>query len=108
MFRTVMALVLMAFVGLVVGVNAQEKKETTLTGDICCAKCELKESKTCYTVIRVKEKGKDVVYWFDEKAQKEYHKEICQTPKEGTVTGVVTEKDGKKWVKVSKVEFKKS
>ena len=39
-------------------------------------------------------------------ASKKNHKEICTTPKEGSVTGVKGEMDGKKTIKVTKVEFK--
>lgn len=96
-------------VGLVVGVvgvaNAADK-EVKLTGTVCCAKCELKMSENCHTVIKVKEKGKDVIYWFDTAGSKKYHKEICTETKEGTVTGTV-KKDGDKMViTVKDVEFK--
>ena len=44
--------------------------EVTLKGNITCPKCELKleGQKTCATVVVVKEGGKDVIYYFDEKA----------------------------------------
>ena len=80
--------------------------EKTLTGTITCGKCDLGVDKKCATVIKVNEDGKDVVYYFDAKGDKAHHGKICKTPKEGTVTGTVSEKDGKKWVTVSKVEWK--
>src|SRR3954471_17301475 len=85
----------------VLAVQAEEKgkaagKERTLKGTILCGKCELNETPKCATAIKVKEKGKDVVYYLDEKSGKKHHSEICKTPKEGTVTGRVSEKDGKK------------
>ena len=86
--------------------TAEEKKETTITGTITCAKCDLKLQDSCNTVVKVKKDGKDVLYYFDA-ASKKYHKDTCQEAKEGTVTGTVTEKDGKNWVKVSKVEYAK-
>jgi hypothetical protein len=90
---------------LVVGVRAEDK-EKTLKGTITCAKCDLKESDKCHTVIKVKgDDDKEVVYWFDEAGSKKNHKAICTEAKKGSVTGTVSEKDGKKWVKVSKVEF---
>jgi hypothetical protein len=87
----------------------KEKKQVELKGQICCAKCELKVEgqKTCHTVIKVKEGEKEVVYWLDPESSKKNHKEICTQCKEGTVKGTVEEKDGKKWVKATKVEFKK-
>jgi Family of unknown function (DUF6370) len=90
---------------LVTGLSADDK-EKTLKGTITCAKCDLKESAKCATVIKVKEDGKDVVYYLDEKAGKKHHSKICQTPMEGEVTGKISEKDGKKIVTATKVEFK--
>jgi hypothetical protein len=90
--------------GFLVLARADEGKEETLKGTITCAKCDLKLIKgKCHTVVKVK----DTVYWFDPDGSKKYHKPICTEPKEGTVTGTVSEKDGKKWVKVSKVDFDK-
>jgi len=108
-----MTLGLMALFAVIVAVQADDKdKEKTLKGTITCAKCDLKvEGLTkCATVIKVakdkKDKdSKDTVYYFDSKSHKEYHPDICKTPKKGTVTGVVSEKDGKHTIKVSKVEF---
>ena len=91
-------------------VDAQEKgkdkgKEVVLKGKITCAKCELELTKRCASVIVVKESGKDVVYFFDEKTNKQYHSEICSDSKPGEVTGVISEKEGKKIVTVSKLKF---
>lgn len=90
--------------GVFVMVQAEEKegKEKTLKGTITCAKCDLKLATKCNTVIKVK---KDV-YWFDKDSNKKYHKDTCMEAKEGTVKGTVTEKDGKKWIKVSEVKYK--
>jgi hypothetical protein len=86
-------------------------KEVTLKGKIMCAKCELKlkDVKKCQTVIQVKEGDKEVVYFFKDKGNKEeYHEAVCGGGvKEGTVTGTVTEKDGKKWITPKKVEYAK-
>ena len=83
-----------------------DKKEVTLKGTITCAKCDLGLETKCYTVIKVKEGDKDIVYYFDSKSDKTNHAKICKTPTEGTVTGTVSNKDGKNWVTVSKVEWK--
>jgi hypothetical protein len=88
-------------------VMAADDKEVTLKGTITCAKCDLKvEGQTsCATVIKVKEGGKDVVYYFDKASHGKNHKSICQTPKEGSVTGKVSEKDGKKTIAATDVKF---
>jgi hypothetical protein len=84
-------------------------KEVTLKGTLMCARCELGEGAKCQTVIKVKEGAKDVVYYFLDKGNKEdYHEEVCGGGvKEGTVTGTVTTKDGKKWITPKKVHFAK-
>jgi hypothetical protein len=96
--------VLAAALFVVANVRADDK-EVTLKGTITCAKCDLKEADKCHTVIKVSEDGKDVVYYFDDAGSKKYHKKICQEAKKGEVTGTVSEKDGKKVVKVEKVKY---
>ncbi|HEY3788972.1 MAG TPA: DUF6370 family protein [Urbifossiella sp.] len=85
-------------------------KEVKLTGTLVCGSCKLKEAKKCTNVLQVKEKDKLVNYWLSDKGNDEtYHESICGGGelKDVTVTGVVSEKDGKKMVKVSKFEVKK-
>jgi hypothetical protein len=112
--KTAGKLVLGLALGLLVAlaVRADDKgkadaKEKTLKGTILCGKCALNETPKCHTAIKVKEGDKDVVYYFDPEGSKKYHQPICRENKEGTVTGKVSEKDGKMMVKVSKVEFAK-
>jgi hypothetical protein len=102
--RAALSVVLGLAVMLVVAARVSaEDKEVTLKGTILCAKCELKETEKCTNAIRVKEDGKEVVYYFDDKGNKEsYHKKICQKTAEGSVTGTVSEKDGKKYIKPAK------
>jgi hypothetical protein len=107
---------LFAILALVVSVQAEDKdkdkekeKEKTLKGTILCGKCELKKTKECANAIRVKEDGKEVIYYFEDKGRREsYHRTICQNPKEGSVKGTISEKDGKKYIKPAKdgVRFK--
>jgi len=101
---------LVAIFALVIAIQAADKEET-LKGTVTCAKCDLKiEKKSCATVIVVAKDKKDkeskeTVYYFDTDSHKKYHKPICMEPKKGMVTGIVSEKDGKKTIKVSKVEY---
>lgn len=108
--RAALTLVLCLFVActFVVAAEKAEKadKEVTVKGNITCAKCELKKEDKCTTVIVAKEAGKDVVYYLDEKSGKANHAKICKEGKEGSVTGTVADKDGKKTITASKVEFK--
>jgi hypothetical protein len=99
------ALLGLAFVfALVAFVQAQEA-EKTLKGTITCAKCDLKKEDKCTTVIVVKEDGKDVIYYFDDKAGKAKHKDICKEGKKGTVTGTVEKKGDKNIVTVKEAKF---
>jgi hypothetical protein len=108
------ALVALCLVAVGARADKEDKKadkEVTLKGKIMCAKCELKEEGVtkCQTVIVVKEDAKDVTYYFKDKGSKEdYHEDVCGGGrKEGTVKGTVTEKDGKKWITPTKVEYAK-
>jgi hypothetical protein len=112
--RVASFVVLALALGLVANLRAADKeekgKEVKLKGTITCAKCDLGKSDSCAVVVVVKEDGKDVIYWFDEKGHAANHTKganVCKKAKEGTVTGTVSEKDGKKIVTVKKVELAK-
>ena len=100
---------LVAVLVMVAGLLAEERgekgREVTLRGTITCAKCDLKETDKCATVIDVKEGGQKGVYYFDSKSHKEYHQDICKTPREGTVRGTISDQGGKKTIHVSKVDY---
>jgi hypothetical protein len=102
-FKTLFVLTLV--LGCVAVALAQDK-EVILKGKVTCAKCDLKQTDKCATVIVVKEDGKDVVYYLDDKSHKDNHRTICTDPKDGSVTGKVSEKDGKKIITATKVEIK--
>jgi uncharacterized protein DUF6370 len=82
--------------------QADDNKEVTLKGKMVCGKCTLKVCQKCTNVLQVEEDGKTVNYFIEDKGGKEsYHKAVC--PKESSqkaeITGTVTTKDGKKWIK---------
>lgn len=88
------------------------EKETTFAGTLVCAKCGLKEPgvKKCTNALQVKNGEMTITYFLDDEGSKStYHEGLCGGgTKEGAkVTGVVSEKDGKRWIKASKVEEKK-
>ena len=103
-----MGLALGAYCLLVTGVRAVDK-EVTLKGEILCALCELKEGSQCQTLIKVKKGGKEVLYFFKDKGKAEKWHEAVHGGgrKAGTVTGTVSEKDGRKWITPTKVEYDK-
>lgn len=81
------------------------KKEVTLKGTAVCAKCSLHQTDHCQAALKVTEDGKEVVYYVKGTEGKELHKEVCKKDKENvSITGVVSEKDGQKWITPSKVE----
>src|SRR6516164_778132 len=94
---------------LALNLPAGEKKEVALKGQVMCASCELKEGKKCQTVVRVKEGDKELTYYFKDRGAKEsYHECVCGGGRQdATVTGVITENDGKKWITPTKVEYAK-
>jgi hypothetical protein len=90
--------------------SAEDKKEVKLTGTLVCSKCSLKATTKCGNALQVKEGDKLVNYFLDDKGHDEsYHESVCGGDKleNVTVIGTVTEKDGKKWIKPTKVETKK-
>jgi hypothetical protein len=89
--------------------KAKEKKEVTLKGDLCCAKCELKTADKCTNVIEYERKNKKtgetkkvVLVIDDEGAKAPYHSKLCTGRVKGSVTGTVGKKDDKPSIKPAK------
>lgn len=105
------ALAFAGVIGVTTALSAHDEHGTpvSLNGTIICAKCGLKESKTCQTVIQVKGKTATITYYFaDRGAKEQYHEPVCGGEKfPGTVTGVVADKNGKKYIAPTKVEYAK-
>ena len=85
-------------------------KEVTITGNMVCGKCTLHETKSCQNVVQVEKDGKTVNYYLKENdVSKAAHEAICGGSSEKvTVTGTVTEKDGKEMMTPTKIEVVKS
>jgi hypothetical protein len=102
-FATLLAVCMVAAVALVAQAQDKDsKKPVTLKGDLGCAKCVFKVEgcKVCTNAIKVKEGDKEVIYIIDDGGRKaKYHGKICTSKKAGSVKGVVTTKDGKKFIK---------
>jgi hypothetical protein len=47
----------------------------------------------------------ETLVWFDNASHKKYHGDICNDPKEATVTGAVTRAGGKLLVTVKSVKY---
>jgi len=87
--------------------SAEAQETVTLTGEIGCAHCAFHVTSECADAIRVKENGKGVVYLFAADPARKHDMAMCDGVRDGKVTGIVSEKDGKKTIKVSKIEFGK-
>ena len=85
---------------------ARAAEETTVKGTLKCAKCSMHEADKCQAVLVVKDGDKSTNYYLQDNATgKAAHKSICKADKENvSVTGTVTEKDGKKVIASTKVE----
>ena len=84
--------------------------EVTLKGTFTCAKCDLSETKKCQNVLIVKDGDKTTNYYLvQNKLSKDNHEHVCKKSIDGvTVTGTVSEVDGKKQLLASKIELPKS
>lgn len=103
--KKIVSMIAAVAVASVMSVSAKEGEAKTLKGEGLCAKCELKETSKCQNAIRVEEKGKKVVYYFaDNEVSKNFHKKVCGGPAKVVAHGKITEKEGKKWIEVDKVE----
>ena len=80
--------------------------DVKITGEAVCAKCELQEVKTCQMAIKVKNaSGKEEIIMADNnKVSKDFHDEICQKNAKVVAEGVITEKDGKKTIALTKID----
>lgn len=85
---------------------ADKGQETTVTGTALCAKCALHQGDKCETVVKATVDGKEVTYALTGKEAKAFHKNICSKAdgEKVTVTGTVTEKDGKEMLHATKIE----
>jgi len=87
--------------------GGDKAKEKTITGEAKCAKCMLKESDKCQTVIQVEnKKGKTINYYLTQNdVSKAFHANVCQEAKKVTATGTVKKVDGKNEFTASKIEL---
>ena len=88
---------------------AGSSKEKTITGEAKCAKCMLKETDKCQTVIQVENKrGKTVNYYLTSNdVSKDFHPNVCKEAKKVKATGTVKKADGKNEFTASKIELVK-
>ena len=87
--------------------HADEAK--AFKGTLACGKCVLKDEscKVCTNVLQVKDGEQTITYYLaDNDVSKAAHAKVCKEAVANvTVTGLVEEKDGKKWLTATKIEF---
>jgi len=103
------SLALIAGMALLLGATAVRTlgadESVTVTGEAKCAKCSLKETKECQTVIQTEKDGKTVTYYLaDNETSKPFHKKVCEESKKVTATGTVKEVNGKMELAAKKIE----
>jgi len=78
----------------------------TLSGLLVCGKCKLHVTSECQNVLQVDKDGKTVNYFLDQNGtSKDFHDNVCTSDGEKvTVTGTVSEKDGKETLTPTKIE----
>lgn len=100
---SMMGLAVVFALGLVGTVAAEEM---TLNGTIMCAKCALKKADAdkCQDVLVVTSGDQKTEYYLTKNEAATAAGHQCKTEMKATVTGEVTEKDGKKWITATKIE----
>lgn len=80
--------------------------DDTYKGEMVCAKCYLKrpDAKECQDVLMVKDaKGATSEFYVTKNEVAKANGEACMEPMKVTITGSVSEKDGRKWITASKI-----
>jgi hypothetical protein len=87
--------------------NAAKPKEVTLKGQLGCGKCSFHEASACQNVLKVKDAaGKETTYVLaDNDVSRANHEKVCGPASPATITGAVSEKDGKKVLTASAITF---
>jgi hypothetical protein len=89
-------------------VLAEEDGAVTLSGHMMCAKCTLKVEGVaeCQDVVVTKgEDEHDGHYWVVKNEIAEKAGKACMTKRPVTVTGTLTEQDGRSWITPTRIEY---
>ena len=80
-------------------------EDTTLKGEMVCARCYLNkpDAKECQDVLLVKEQGATTEYYVTKNKVSQDSGEACTQAIPATIVGTVSETDGRKWITASKI-----
>jgi hypothetical protein len=106
LFAGIAALAMLAVAAPAFAADTGTAKERTITGEAKCAKCMLKETDKCQTVIQAENKsGKMITYYVaDNEVAKNFHEKVCKEAKKVKATGTIAKVDGKQQLTLTKIE----
>ena len=108
LFSAVAGILLLAVTSTSFAADDSKSKEKTVTGEAKCAKCMLKTSDKCQTVIEVEKNGKTIDYYLAENdVSKAFNDKVCHGSKKVTATGTVTKVGGKNQLTATKIDVAK-
>ncbi|MCB1076305.1 MAG: hypothetical protein KDM64_00640 [Verrucomicrobiae bacterium] len=81
-------------------VSTAKAEEKTIEGTMCCEKCCLKTADACADALQ----ADGVTYLLEENGKRKTSAHQCSGKANAKVTGKVEERDGKKFIVVSKIE----
>ncbi len=98
--------ILSAIILTALGLHLQAADPTKIKGEAVCAKCDLKQAKSCQMAIKVTDaSGKTETILADNNSvAKDFHENICKKSAKVEAEGTIEEKDGKKTIVLTKVE----
>lgn len=80
--------------------TSAKAEEKTLEGVMSCEKCNLKQADACADALKVG----DELYLLEEDGKRKTKSHVCSGTVNAKVTGKIEDRDGKKFVVVSKIE----
>jgi hypothetical protein len=91
------------------GLTVQAADPVKIAGEATCAKCDLGVAEKCQNAITVTgaDGKKEVILCDANDVSKAFHGTVCKTTAKVNAEGVVTEKDGKKTIALTKIEVAK-
>ena len=91
------------------GLAVHAADATKIEGEGTCAKCDLKTATACQNAIIVTgaDGKKETILCDANTVSKDFHGKVCKGAAKVTAEGVITEKDGKKTIALTKIELAK-